>query len=403
MRSAQVLVRYSVLVLCFAAPFAFSQTGGGTTGGSTGGAPSAPSRQASPMIREDRRSVFLSGRVMLDDGTVPQERPAIERVCNGRVRRETHADAQGQFGFQLGAEARDFQDATVGGGSDPFRNSSMASSKQAPGTSSGMPTEGVTRQELMSCELRASLPGFRSDTISLAGRQLFDDPSVGTIVLHRVGKVEGTRISATSLQAPRNAKKAFERGQNSLKKGNKAEAAGEFSKAIELYPQYAEALAQLGDIYVNQGRSEEAKKLYGQAMQADAKFLPPYFALAMLASRERDWKAVAELSGRALALNAYEYPIAYLLDAAANYNLHNYDRAEKSARMGQRLDSQHRMPRINFLLASILMERQDYAGSAEELRVFLQYEPTGREAEAAREMLAQTQQKIASGLSTPPK
>jgi tetratricopeptide (TPR) repeat protein len=340
--------------------------------------------------------VFLSGRVVLDDGTEPPERASIERVCGGRARREAYTDSHGQFGFQLGSEMQGFQDATVGGSFDPMRNASVFGNPKASGAPQGMAREGVTQRELMGCELRANLAGFHSDSIVLAGRQLLDHSSVGTIVLHRIGKVEGTSISATSLKAPRDAKKAFERGQNLLKKGNKAEAAGEFSKAIQLYPKYAEALAQLGDIYANQGRNEEAKKLYGQAIEGDPRFLPPYFGLAQLAAREKDWKAVAELSGRALALNAYEYPVAYLFDAAANYNLHNFDRAEKSARAGQRLDSQHRLPRIDFILANVLMQRGDYAGAAEQLRSFLNHAPPGAEADEARGMLAGTESKLAA-------
>ena len=398
MRAAQVLVRYSVFVLCFAAPLAFSQTGGGTGGGSsTKSTTTTGTRQAPPTMQQERRPVFLSGRVVLDDGTEPSERASIERVCSGRVWREAYTDSHGEFGFELGSERREFQDATVGGGSGPLRDSSLLANSQASGTSLGMSSQGVTQQELMSCELRASLPGFRSDSIPLAGRQLSDNSSVGTIVLHRVGKVEGTRISATSLQAPRNAKKGFERGLNFLKKGNKAEAAGEFSKAIELYPKYAEAMAKLGEIYMDEGRGDDAGKLFQQAIEADAHFIPPYFDLALLSARKHDWKQVAALTDHALALNAYEYPAAYYLNAAANYNLHNFDQAEKSARAGQRLDSQHRLPRIDFILANVLMQRGDYAGAAEQLRVFLKYQPTGSEAEAARGMLGQMQQRIASG------
>src|SRR5512135_2140316 len=81
---------------------AFSQTTGGGTGGGTGGStggttstrPSpnvnAPSKAQSP--QEQRRPVYLSGRVMLDDGTPPPERVSIERVCNGRARREGYTD-----------------------------------------------------------------------------------------------------------------------------------------------------------------------------------------------------------------------------------------------------------------------------------------------------------------------
>jgi tetratricopeptide (TPR) repeat protein len=340
--------------------------------------------------------VFLSGRVMLDDGTEPQDRASIERVCNGRARREAYTDSHGQFSFQLGSDTRGFQDATVGGGPDPMRNASVFSNPQASGTPPGVASQGVTQRELMGCEIRANLPGFRSDAISLAGRQLLDNGAVGTIVVHRLGKVEGTRISATSLQAPRDAKKAFERAQNLLKKGKKEEAAGELGKALELYPKYAEAGVELGDLYADLGRREEAKKLYEQAIEADRQFLPPYFGLAVLAAREKDWKSVAELSERALALNAYEYPVAYFYDAAASYNLHNFDRAEKSARAGLRLDSQHRLLRLDLILANVLMQRGDYAGGAEQLRSFLNHAPPGAEADEARDMLARTESRLAT-------
>ena len=70
MRAPQVLAKYAVLVLCFAAPFVFSQSGGQTGGGSTTkNTPSVPARPTSPRIQEERRLVFLSGRVTLDDGT----------------------------------------------------------------------------------------------------------------------------------------------------------------------------------------------------------------------------------------------------------------------------------------------------------------------------------------------
>jgi tetratricopeptide (TPR) repeat protein len=398
MPSARALFRYAACIVLLTLPSAFGQSGGQTGGGSstTKSAPTTPSRSTKPTIQEERRLVFLSGRVMLDDGTEPQDRASIERVCNGRVRREAYTDSHGQFSFQLGSESRGFQDATVGGGADPMRSSSVFGNPQASGAPQGMATQGITQRELMGCELRANLPGFRSDSISLAGRQLLDNGSVGTIVVHRLGKVEGTRISATSMQAPRDAKKAFERGQNFLKKGKKEEAAGEFSKALELYPKYAEAGVQLGDLYSDLGRREEAKKLYEQAIEADRQFLPPYFGLAVLAAREKDWKSVAELSERALALNAYEYPVAYLYDAAANYNLHNFDRAEKSARAGLRLDSQHRLPRMDFILANVLMKRGDYAGAAEQLRSFLHHAPPGAEADEARDMLARTESRLAT-------
>src|SRR5207253_6823514 len=118
-----------------------------------------------PVLQQERRLVFLRGNVLLDDGTEPQERAAIERVCNGRARRESYTDSHGHFGFQFGSEMQGFQDATVSGSNDSIRSPAFGGlNSSGTGTSTGMAIQGVTQQELMGCEIRASLPGFLSDT-----------------------------------------------------------------------------------------------------------------------------------------------------------------------------------------------------------------------------------------------
>jgi tetratricopeptide (TPR) repeat protein len=387
------------------ASFALSQTGGqtGGTGGTTGGstttvkpAPSVVPRPTIPPPTEERRPVFLSGRVMLDDGTPPTERVAIERVCNGHARRETYTDSHGQFSFQMGAEAPLFQDASVGGGFGASQGALGMPNSGNPSSPNMSSLSGYTSRELMGCEIRASLAGFRSDSIPLAGRQLFDNPEIGTIFLHRLGKVEGSRISLTTLKAPKAAKKAFERGMNLLKKHKEAEARDDFAKAVAEYPQYAEALVKLGELDMELGHVEEAEKLFQRAIAADRQFLPPYFDLVIIAGGKQDWKQMAEMSDRALALNAYEYPAAYYFNAVANYNLHNLAIAEKNARAARRLDSQYRIPRIDFLLANILLQRDDFAGAAQELRTYLKYVPAGPDANLARELLGKAESKVAS-------
>ena len=47
----------------------------------------------------------------------------------------------------------------------------------------------------------------------------------GTIILHRLANVEGVTISAVSLQAPKDAKKAYDKGHDLLKKKKPAETA----------------------------------------------------------------------------------------------------------------------------------------------------------------------------------
>lgn len=394
MSARRVFVNAITTALLVTAPLALAQRSGSNTG------PTRSSRRDSSLDgQQERKPIFVSGRVTLDDGTPPPERVAIDRVCNGRTRREAYTDSHGAFGFQLGAGSELLQDASVGatdGIRSPGNPDGGGLGASSPVRVASAQPVGISLRDLTGCELTANASGYRSEPINLAGQQVFDNPNLGTLVLHRIGKVEGTRISVTTLQAPGNARKAFERAHNALSKNNKAEAEQELLKAVALYPKFAEALSDLGRLYLEKGRNDEAARLLQQAIEADPRFVPPYFNLAYLAGEQRDWTRMADLSERALALNPYEYPTAYFYDAIGNYNLHSLDAAEKSARMARRLDSQYHTPSIDYLLANILLQRDDYAGAAEHLQSFLKHRTTGAEAESARELLRNAESKLAS-------
>ena len=118
----------------------------------------------------------------------------------------------------------------------------------------------------MGCELRAALAGFRSDGVNLGMRHSLDNPDVGTIVLHRMANVEGSSISATSAMAPKDAKKAYEKAMNDLKKDKWDDADKELSKAVDIYPKYAAAWYQLGFVQQHQNNLDAARKSYAQAL-----------------------------------------------------------------------------------------------------------------------------------------
>ena len=143
--------------------------------------------------------------------------------------------------------------------------------------------------ELILPDVTAELPGYRSDVISLAGRHMMDDPNVGTIVLHRIGTVSGSMISLTSMQAPKDARKQFEKARDLMTKGKVPEAQACLEKAVNDYPQYAEAWYWLGQVDEKQKRIDDAHTAYTQSIQADPKFMSPYLSLAELAGVGRNW------------------------------------------------------------------------------------------------------------------
>lgn len=332
------------------------------------------------------RAIFLSGRVMMDDGTPPPEPVTIERLCNGMARPEAYTDSKGRFSFQLGQNQRAMMpDASVA--SDGFGGASSGASGIAGGSRGGQGMGGDTRT--MGCELRASLPGYRSDIVNLGNRRSLDNPDVGVIVLHRLGNVEGNTISATSFQAPKDARKAFEKGADLMKKKKWPEAEKQLLKAVEIYPNYASAWYELGMAYQQQDSVDQARKAYGQALSADPKYVKPYLQIATLAVKDKNWQGVAAATSQLIRLDPVDFPAAYFYDSVANFNLRNLDAAEKSAREAVRLDSGHRMPKAEHVLGVILANKQDYAGAAQFMKSYLEHAPDAEDADVVRKQLVQ--------------
>jgi tetratricopeptide (TPR) repeat protein len=196
-------------------------------------------------------------------------------------------------------------------------------------------------------------------------------------------------VSMTSLQAPKDAKKAFEKGLDALKKKKTEDAQKDFEKAVEGYPKYADAWYQLGMLQLSGKNNEAARKSFGQAIAADPKLVTPYVQLAMLDARDGKWKETADSTGKAIRLDPVDFPVAFYFDAVANYNLQNFEAAEKSARQLQRLDTQHRYPMADRILASVMAERKDYPGAAQQMRNYLKFAGTAKDADEVRGQLQQ--------------
>jgi tetratricopeptide (TPR) repeat protein len=375
---------------------------GPTTGPPSTNNPNVPNRTTQPSTQQQQqpydmgqRPIFLSGKVVMDDGTPPPEAVVIERVCGGNPRPEAWTDSKGHFSFQLGQNTAMMADASVGsvgGMGFPDYNSGGGRTQQ-PGMNSGAGSlggaGGSIGRDLMNCDLRASLAGYRSEVVNLAGHRMFDNPDVGTIILHRLGNVEGNTISATSLAAPKDAKKAYDKGREALKKKKPADAEKEFQKAVDAYPKYAAAWYELGMLQQDQKKFDEARQSYQKALAADAKYVKPWVQLSMLAAKDSNWKDLADASARLLKLDPVDFPHFYFLNSVANYNLKNYEAAEKSAVEAQKMDAKHRNPKIDQVLGLIMIEKHDYPAAAEQLRNYLQFAPTAPDAAQVRLQLAE--------------
>jgi tetratricopeptide (TPR) repeat protein len=386
-----------------------SNPGGGPGGSNTGNIPGntnnrlptspLPGQQGQGQNPTFQRPIFIQGKVMLDDGTPPPELVMVERLCNGVARPEGYTDAKGRFSFELGRNNQMLADASTNSTGDFGSIRNAGGSTSTTGTSGA--TRGISERDLMGCELRANLAGYRSDIVNLGGRRVLDSPDVGTIILHRLANVEGYTVSATSAMAPKEARKAYDKAQDQIKKNKWTDAKTSLEKAVAGYPKYAAAWYELGRAWENENNVDEARKSYGEALNADSKFVKPYLPLAGLAMRDKKWQDVVDITSRLNKLDPYDYPRAYYYSAVANFNLQKLDEAEKSAREAVKLDTDHTVPKANHVLGVILANKQDYAGAAESMKAYLLLSPDGKDNEFVRKQLADIERSLAAKAGTP--
>jgi tetratricopeptide (TPR) repeat protein len=388
----------AALFLCVS-PGTAQKTGGGTAPAPVRGAPNptttptpTPPNQTQTTTNTPQpiRPIWIKGLVMMSDGEAPTESVTIERVCSANsVHAEGYADSKGYFSFNLGQDSAVFADASNANSPAFGQPGTSPTSSSVVGGGNSNPNSAY-----WDCELRARLPGYRSSTISLAGRRMMDDSDVGVIVLYPMTGIQGLTASATSSQAPKDARKALEKGLAAVQKDKLDQAEQEFRKAVQIYPKFAEAWLELGEVLERRERYPEAREAYASSLAADSKYVYPYQQLYQIALREQNWKDLANKTDQLLHLDPYEFPNAYYFNALAHLELQDYDAAEKSAQQAVEADWKQANPKTHYMLGAILVKKKDWIGAAESFRAYLKAAPDATDKEYVEKTLSQIDQQI---------
>lgn len=320
-------------------------------------------------------SKFISGKVAIDDGTMLTDRAIIQSVCKGQRHSEAFTDARGNFSFEFGRQRQEYADAEA---------TSMGS------------VQVITPQGVRSnsdrfssdCQLQAVLPGFTSQIVELSrypDQQIID---IGTIGVHRMQGVEGYTISASTAAAPPEARKQYQKAQEDETKGKLENAEKKLEKAVSLYPGFAVAWVELGRLQAQFKKFDAARQSFAHAMSIDPKLASPYQYQARIAFQERNWEELVNVTNQLLKMNALGFPESWFYNAVGNFYLNRIDVAEKSARQGLKADVQHRVPKLDYILAMLLMKKKDFSGAAEHFRAYLAHPANPAEAQQVQAQLA---------------
>src|SRR5271166_216243 len=231
------------------------------------------------------------------------------------------------------------------------------------------------------CPVTISVPGYRRVNATLRNDAV--------IVLKREGgDHEGSTISLSAMRAPEDAKKAFSKGLDAATSKKWPKAQAELEKAVGIYPDYAAAWSALGEVYLHQNMAKEGRSALERAIQIDPKYLKPYTQLARLDLAEKRPEDADAITTRALEMKPTEFPAIYFYHAVANFNLRRLSIAEASARRAVELDSEHEMPRAEYLLGSVLAAKGDRAGALDHFNQYLKLAPKAPDAAEVKQRIA---------------
>jgi hypothetical protein len=331
--------------------------------------PTTTARDPIPYLNRDWENVYnkgrtgdhLRGNVTLAEGTLPWDAIPVVVTCDGKAKFTTTTDSQGVFVITR---------------VEPISSTAIIGNEKS------------LVGQLVGCAVSAVLPGFDSSQITIANRDVLTNPNIGTITLKREAGAAGTAVSATTASAPKGAMKSFEKARSELLDNKPDRAQRDLEKAVEIYPQFAEAWYQLGKIQAR-SKSPAAWESFSKAVATDPKFYPPYEQMAALSAQSEKWTELIDETNRALELNPRGTLDLWYYKALGNYHMNNLDDAEASANKSLAMDPLHLQPDTEQMLAVILVTKNELPAALQHLRNCLTYFPPGPNYELVKQQIAQ--------------
>jgi tetratricopeptide (TPR) repeat protein len=190
-------------------------------------------------------------------------------------------------------------------------------------------------------------------------------------------------VSVTELNIPNAARQAYQDGVAALK-DDPTKSAQYFQKAIELYPEFAQAYAMLGLAYMQQKKSPEASAALAKAISLNPKLSMAHTLMGKLWLEQRDFsRAEADLL-ESIRLDPQAWDSSIEL-ARCYFNMAKLDKALEYAR---RANAAPQDPSgTHLLLVDIYLRRGDRQNALAELEKFAQ-------SDARSPLMPRVQQKI---------
>ena len=212
-----------------------------------------------------------------------------------------------------------------------------------------------------------------------------------TIPFEPTGILAARTVSATELSVPRNAREEYLKAQERLARNDTAGAIAHLKKAVEIAPQFAAALNNLGTISYQARKYYEAEGYFRQAIEQDADAFAPLVNLGgtlLSMGKVQESLAYNQLAAR----SRPDDPLARAQLGQSYFFLEQLDAAEGELRKAKSLDPAHfSLPQL--VLAEIYRRKKDPERAVLELEEFLKLHPDSGRAEELRNKIRELRRK----------
>ena len=196
-------------------------------------------------------------------------------------------------------------------------------------------------------------------------------------------------------EVPEPARKEYEKGTELLEKSNKRqEAFAALKSAIDIFPQYFDALEILGTEQVKDAQYEAAVPLLTKALEVNSRAYASCFALGVAQYNLKQLQPAIESFKRAVLLNEKSINANLWLGIALRQTSRP-DEAEAYLRRADVL-AESKLPDAHWQLALLFNQLKRYKEAADELEKFLKVQPDARDAELIKKLIQRLRQQSQS-------
>ena len=192
-------------------------------------------------------------------------------------------------------------------------------------------------------------------------------------------------------EVPEPARKQYQKGSELLEKSNKRqEAFAALKSAIDIFPQYFDALEMLGTEQVKDAQYEAAIPLLTKALEVNSRAYASCFALGVAQYNVKQLQPAIESFRRAVSLNEKSINANLWLGIALRQTS-RLDEAEPYLKRADLL-AESKLPEAHWQLALLFNQVKRYKEAADELEKFLKVQPDARDVELIKKLIQRLRQ-----------